>query len=57
MALRKALRRCMWKCSLELLEAEDKVLAADYKGARVIVDALIAKYPLIDSREGSDSIC
>jgi hypothetical protein len=40
----------------KLLEAEDKVFAADYKGARVIVDALIAKYPLMNSNEGSDSI-
>lgn len=32
----------------KLLEAEDKVLAEDYKAARVIIDALIAKYPLND---------
>lgn len=32
----------------KLLEAEDKVVfAKDYQGARVIVDALIAKYPLM----------
>ena len=33
----------------KLLEAEDKVLAEDYKAARVIIDALIAKYPLYDN--------
>jgi hypothetical protein len=33
----------------KLLEAEDKVLAEDYKAARVIIDALIAKYPINDS--------
>ncbi len=30
----------------QTLLAEDKVLAKDYKGARVIIDRLIAKYPL-----------
>jgi hypothetical protein len=31
----------------KLLEAEDKVFVKDYRGARVIVEALIAKYPLM----------
>ena len=31
----------------KLLDAEDKVVAEDYKGARVIVDELIKKYPLM----------
>jgi hypothetical protein len=30
----------------KLLEAEDLVVAQDYKGAKLITDALIAKYPL-----------
>ena len=31
----------------KLLDAEDKVVAEDYKGARVIVDEVIKKYPLM----------
>ncbi len=31
----------------KLLEAEDKVILEDFKGARVIVDELIKKYPLM----------
>jgi hypothetical protein len=30
----------------QLLEAEDKVVAKDYQGAKLITDALMAKYPL-----------
>ena len=33
----------------KLLDAEDKVALEDYKGARVIVDELIKKYPLMDN--------
>jgi hypothetical protein len=40
----------------KLLEAEDKVFAADYKGARAIVDDLIAKYPLTDNNLSSASV-
>ena len=32
----------------KLLEAEDKVVLQDFKGARVIVDELIKKYPLME---------
>ncbi len=37
----------------KLLEAEDKVLAEDYRAARTIIDALIAAYPLSDDVWGS----
>ncbi len=40
----------------KLLEAEDKVFSKDYKAARTIVDALIAKYPLMDNTESSRDI-
>ncbi len=33
----------------KLLDAEDKVAAEDFKGARVIVDELIKKFPLMDN--------
>ena len=33
----------------KLLDAEDKVAAEDFKGARLIVDELIKKYPLMDN--------
>lgn len=40
----------------KLLEAEDKVLAKDYKAARVIIDAVVAKYPLIDNKPSSSDL-
>jgi hypothetical protein len=40
----------------KLLEAEDKVFAKDYKAARTIVDALIAKYPLMNNTKSSENI-
>ena len=35
----------------KLLDAEDKVEAEDFKGARVIVDEVIKKYPLMESKQ------
>ena len=35
----------------KLLDAEDKVVAEDFKGARVIVDELIKKYPLMENNQ------
>ena len=39
----------------KLLEAEDKVAAEDFKGARVIVDELIKKYPLMENNQSDNN--